>query len=47
MKIFTRKIVATPRSREGSPRCRSSPKSGQLGLGEPEDSEGGLSSPPK
>ena len=39
--IFTWKIVATPRRREGPPRR------GQLCLGEPGDSEGGHSGSPK
>ena len=47
MKIFTRKIGAIPRYREGLPRRRGSPRHGQLRLSEPEDKAWGLSSPPR
>ena len=53
MKIFTRKITAMPRRREGPPRrkgplrCKGPLKRGHAHLSEPEDNEGGLSSPPR
>ena len=53
MKIFTWKITATPRRREGplrrrgSPRRKGLPRSRLLRLGEPGDSGGGYSGPPR
>ena len=45
MKIFTRKIGAMPRRREGPPRRKGLPKLGHVGLGEPGDKTWGLSGP--
>ena len=47
MKIFTRKIGAMPRHREGSPRSRGPLRHGHTRLGEPRDSEDGLSGSPR
>ena len=47
MKIFTRKIGAMPRRKEGSPRSRGPLRRGHARLGEPEDSEDRLSGSPR
>ena len=47
MKIFTRKIDATPRRGEGPPRRSGPPRRRYLRPGEPGDSEDGHSGPPK
>ena len=44
--IFTQKISATPRGREGPLRCKGLPRRRQLRLSEPEDN-GGLSGLPR
>ena len=47
MWIFTWKVGSSPRQREGSPRKKGLHRRGHARLGEPKDSEDGLSSPPR